>query len=204
MYLLEEACSVPRLKGLSKFRMLRLNRSYQNLLPAVRFNYDFSTTKHLRFDYETSVQEPTIQQLQPVIDNSDPLNLYVGNPQLRPAYSQSWRVNFTTFDPTSFISFFAFVDVDYTSNAITNAQQISPDFVRTTMPVNVDNNMSVNGNATFSFPIPKLKSRLSVGGNYRDQKSINLLNEEASTINQQTAGGTVRYNFTYKEIFDLD
>lgn len=192
------------LQGHLEIQDVRINRSYQNLLPTVRFNYDFSSTKHLRFDYETSVQEPTIQQLQPVVDNSDPLNLYVGNPQLRPAYSQSWRVNFTTFNPTSFISFFAFIDVDYTSNAITNAQQISPEFVRTTIPVNVDNNKSVNGNATFSFPIPKLKSRLSVSGNYRDQRSINLLNEEPNAIDQQTAGGTVRYNFTFKEIFNLD
>jgi outer membrane receptor protein involved in Fe transport len=191
------------LQGLLKIQDVEIERSYQNLLPAVRFNYDFSTTRHLRFDYETSVQEPTIQQLQPVVDNSDPLNLYVGNPQLRPAYAQSWRLNFTTFDPTSFVSFFTFVDVDYTTNAITNAQQVSADFVRTTIPVNVDNNMSVRGNATFGFPIPKLKSRISVGGNYRNQKSINLLNEEASTINQQTAGGEIRYNFTYKEIFDL-
>jgi outer membrane receptor protein involved in Fe transport len=191
------------LQGFLKIQDVEIERSYQNLLPAVRFNYDFSTTKHLRFDYETSVQEPTIQQLQPVVDNSDPLNLYVGNPQLRPAYAQSWRLNFTTFDPTSFVSFFTFVDVDYTTNAITNAQQVSADFVRTTIPVNVDNNMSVRGNATVGFPIPKLKSRISVGGNYRNQKSINLLNEEASTINQQTAGGEIRYNFTYKEIFDL-
>ncbi|MFZ6013718.1 MAG: outer membrane beta-barrel protein, partial [Bacteroidota bacterium] len=191
------------LKGDLKIQDVQIDRSYQNMLPSVRFNYDFSNSKHLRIDYETSVQEPSIQQLQPVVDNSDPLNLYVGNPNLRPAYSQSWRVHFMTFNPMTFISFFSFMDIDYTTNAITNAQNIDDQLVRTTMPVNVNNNLSVRGDATFAFPISKIKSRFSIGTNYRNQRSINLLNDTQNTITQQTAGTTVRYSYRYKEIFDL-
>ena len=192
------------LSGDLKLADVQINRSYENLLPTVRFNYDFSTSKHFRFDYETSVQEPTIQQLQPVVDNSDPANLYVGNPNLRPAYSQSWNASFNMFNPMNFLSFFSFIDVDYTTNAITNAQNTDlATLVTTTRPQNVSNNMNVNGSATFSFPINKIKSRLSFSGNYRNLRSVNLLNEQANTINQQTAGGTVRYNFRYKEIFDV-
>ncbi len=180
-----------------------IDRSYQNILPAVRFNYDFSNSKHLSFDYETSMQEPGIQELQPVIDNSDPLNIYVGNPSLRPAYSQSWRLNFNTFNPMNFMSFFAFLDVDHTTNAITNARSIDSEFVATMTPVNVSNNMSVVSSANLSFPINKIKSRFTLGGNFRNQKSINLLNEVSSTINQQSAGATFRYSYRYKEIFDV-
>jgi hypothetical protein len=191
------------LEGLLELQNVPINNDFQNFLPVFRFNYDFSTSKHLRFDYETTVQEPTIQQLQPVVDNSDPLNVYVGNPQLRPAYSQSWRMNFTTFNPMNFISFFAFVDVDYTSNAITNARNITEEGISTSSPVNVDNNTNTMANATFSFPINKIKSRFSIGGNFRNMESINLLNEIESTINQQSAGGTFRYSYRYKETFDL-
>jgi hypothetical protein len=182
----------------------KIDRPYQNVLPTFRFNYDFSNTKHVRFDYETSVQEPSIQQLQPVIDNRDVMNIYEGNPQLRPAYSQSWRASFTTFNPMSFLSFFSFLDVDYTTNAITNSRSTNPlTGVNYTKPVNVDNNMSVNGNATLSFPINKIKSRISVGGNYRNLRSINIIDEQPNTINQQTAGGNIRYSYRYKEIFDF-
>jgi hypothetical protein len=149
------------------------------------------------------VQEPSIQQLQPVVDNSDPLNIYVGNPALRPAYSQSWRVNFTTFNPVNFMSFFAFADVAYITNAITNARTITEQFVSITKPVNVSDNMNMSGNATVSFPVNKIKSRFSVGGNYRNQRSINLLNDRESTINQQTAGGSLRYSYRYKEVIDF-
>ncbi|MCK6617084.1 MAG: TonB-dependent receptor family protein [Cyclobacteriaceae bacterium] len=180
-----------------------ISRTFSNVLPVVRFNYNFSGTKHLNFDYETSVQEPTIQQLQPVIDNTDPLNIYVGNPGLRPAYNQSWRVNFTTFDPVSFVSFFAFVDVDYTTNAITNAQFINDQLVRTTVPVNVSGNFRAMGNASFSFQAKKINSRFTIGTNVRNLHTISILNDTENEINQWTKGGNFRYSYRYKEVVDL-
>jgi hypothetical protein len=181
-----------------------ISRSFQNVLPALRFNYDFSDTRHLRFDYETSVQEPSIQQLQPVVDNSDPLNLYVGNPGLRPAYSQSWRLNFMTFDPATFVNFFTFVDLDYTTNAIVNAQMVSEQLIRTTRPVNVSSSVRLNSNANVGFPITKLKSRFSFNANYRNEKSLALLNDLENEIDQQTIGGTIRYTYRYKEIWEFN
>lgn len=179
------------------------SRTFTNLLPSARFNYNFSNTKHLRFDYETSVREPNIQQLQPVVDNSDPLNIYIGNPNLRPSYSQSWRLHFNSFSPVTFMSFFAFADVDYTSNAIINAQNIDERFVRTITPVNVDHNLRINTNVNVGIPVKKLGSRFSVTGNFRNVNNIAILNDHENDITQQTAGGTVRYTYQYEEIFDL-
>lgn len=192
-----------QLKGDLRIQDVQIDRSYNNFIPAVHFNYDFSNTKHLRFDYETTVQEPTIQQLQPVVDNRDQLNPYVGNPNLRPAYQQSWRAQFTTFDPGTFISFFLFADVDYTTNAIVDAIS-NENFVRTTKPVNVPSNTNINTNATFSFPLNAIKSRFNLTATWREQRGVNLLDDMSYDIVQQTRGGNVRYNFHYKEIFNLD
>ncbi len=191
------------LRGNLNLQSVGIDRDFENFLPSLRFDYNFTSTRRLGFDYETSVQEPDIQQLQPIIDNSDPLNLYVGNPELRPAYTQSWRLDFTTFDPGSFISFFAFMDVQYITNAITNAQTIDERLVRTVTPVNVDDNMRINGNVTFSFPVNAIKSRFSLSGNFRNMRTVNLLNAVATSINQQVAGGTLRYSFRHAEVFDL-
>ena len=190
------------LAGNLELHDVTINRSFSNFLPVARFNYDFSGNRHLRFDYETSVQEPTIQQLQPVVDNRDPLNPYRGNPALRPAYQQSWRLNFTSFDPGTFIGFFAFLDIDYITDAITNAVN-NDKFVRTTMPVNVKDNISVNGDATFTFPISKLKSRVNISANLREQHGINVIDEAQYTIQQRTVGSNLRYNYHYKDIFDM-
>ncbi len=181
-----------------------IQKSYRNILPVARFNFDFSSNRHLRLDYETSVQEPTIQQLQPVVDNSDPLNLAVGNPALRPAYAQNWRLHFNTFDPANFMSFFAFADATYTTNAITTSQTFTEQQVRISKPVNVGNSFRLNGNATFSFPIQKLSSRFGITATGTHQTGINVLNDQESNIAQNTIGGTLRYNFRYKELIDAN
>ncbi|HYI75985.1 MAG TPA: outer membrane beta-barrel protein, partial [Chryseolinea sp.] len=190
------------LTGNLQIHDVAISQSFRNFLPVARFNYNFSTSRHLRFDYETSVQEPTIQQLQPVVDNRDPLNPYRGNPALRPSYQQSWRVNFTSFDPGTFIGFFAFLDVDYTTNAITDAVN-NDNFVRTTMPVNVQDNMRVNGDATFSFPVNKIKSRVNMSANIRDEYGSNVIDEGEYNIHQRTVSSTLRYSYRYKDVFDV-
>lgn len=180
-----------------------VSRSYQNFLPVMRFNYDFSDTRHLEFEYETSVQEPTIQQLQPVVDNSDPLNLYVGNPNLRPAYEHRAEVRTNIFNPATFINFFAYVQGTYTRNAITNAQSYTERQERITMPVNVKDNKRLTGNASFGFPIEKITSRISVTGNTTHQVSANVIDETESNITQTAFSGRLRYDYHYKDIFDL-
>jgi len=192
------------LDGELKLLNTAISKSYQNILPVARFNYDFSMSKHFRLDYETSVQEPTVQQLQPVVDNSDPLNLSTGNPNLRPAYAHDWRLNFMTFNPTNFSSFFVFVDATYTRNAINTSQTFTEQQVRISKPVNVSQNTRVTGNATYSFALTKLKSRVGVTAMATRQNGVNVVNDVESDIAQNTLGGTLRYNFRYNEIFDID
>ncbi|MBX2964501.1 MAG: outer membrane beta-barrel protein [Cyclobacteriaceae bacterium] len=192
------------LKGELLLHDVMINRTFKNLLPVARFNYDFSSVKHLRLDYETNMQEPGVQQLQPIVDNSDPLNISVGNPDLKPAYVHRVTANYTAFNPVKFMNLFAFVNASYINNAITNSQSVNDSLVRTTKPVNVDRAMSLSANINAGFPISKLKSRFNIGPTASLSESINILNEQENNVRQQTVGGTARYNFTFKDILILD
>ena len=191
-----------QLRGYLHLHNTAIAKAFSNLLPVARFNYDFSRTTHLNFDYETSIQEPTIQQLQPVVDNSDPSNPYKGNPSLRPAYQQSWRLHFNTFDPGKMVGLFAFVDVDYTTDAITNAV-FTENFIRTTSPVNVSDNLRMRSDITITFPLANLKNRLSITGNMLEQRGPSVLDELEYDIVQRNIGGRLRYDYRYEEIFDF-
>lgn len=181
-----------------------IDRTFENFLPVAHFNYDFSSFKHLRLDYETSMNEPSIQQLQPVVDNSDPLNITTGNPELKPSYQHRLATNFTTFDPAKSINFFGFITATYTKNSIVSSQTVTPSLVRITKPVNVADNINLNANFNFGFPVKKLKSRFNVGPMASYQRGINVLNDQASYTWQQTLGGTARYNFTFNDILTFD
>lgn len=186
-------------------REVDIYRSFQNILPVARLNYDFSTLKHFRLEYETSMQEPTIQQLQPVIDNTtNQINQSVGNPELKPGYNHRMNANFNIFDPAKGMSFFAFANATYTSNAISYSQTIHPDLSTLTMPVNVRNASNVSLNMNFGFPFRKVFSRFNIGPTARQSNNRVLLNEEEVASKQRTLGGNARYNFTFKDFFTLD
>ena len=193
-----------QLNGNLILKNTRIDRSFQAVLPIIHFNYDYSNFKHLRIDYTTSMQAPTIQQLQPIVNNSDQLNQSTGNPLLKPAYVQQLRSNFTYFDPARFMNFFAFINGNYTTNAIVNSQTTTARLVRITKPVNVRNSMSLSGNINLGIPVKALNSRFNFGPSYSISSSINLTNEVENIVRQQTLGGTARYNYSLKEILIVD
>ncbi|MBM3177374.1 MAG: TonB-dependent receptor family protein [Bacteroidetes bacterium] len=181
-----------------------IRRTFSNVMPVARFNYDFSSSRRLRFEYETNLREPSLQQLQPVIDNTDPLNISIGNPKLKPAYAHNLSLNFNSFNPSKFLNFFAFINATYQTNAITVSQKVDQRLVRTSIPVNVRDNLNVSSNLNLGFPIRKIYSRFNFGPTSTYFRSINVLNGKESQVFQQTLGGNVRYNFSYKEFINLD
>ncbi|HEY8937466.1 MAG TPA: TonB-dependent receptor [Cyclobacteriaceae bacterium] len=192
------------LRGDLVYKEVNINRTFKTVLPVTRLNYDFASTRHLRFEYEASMKEPTIQQLSPVIDNSDPLNISEGNPNIKPAYAHAFRLNYTQFDPSRFIGFFGFINSTYTTNAISTEQDVNTEtLARTSKPVNVKDNFTVSGNFNLGFPVAKLNSRFSVGPSSGYTKAINLLNGLDNISKQYTWGGIVRYDYTLKEILTL-
>jgi hypothetical protein len=176
---------------------------FENILPSLRFNYSFSNTKNLGFNYMTSITEPTIEQLQPVINNADPLNIYVGNPELRPAFLHNWMINYNSFDIGKFISLFANANINYTQNAIVNSQSIDERQVRTITPVNVKESIMANGNINFGFPIKPLNSRFNFGPNLMYNQGLNLINDVEDVIKISNLGGNVRYDYNWKEFVNI-
>lgn len=182
----------------------KINRTFQNWVPSLRFNYKFTNTKNINIDYDADVQEPNISQLQPVVDNSDPLNISEGNPNLVPATAHNIRANFITFSPVSFVNFFLLGSATYTENAITTAQTFNAEGVRVTKPVNVKGNTRINANFAVGFPVNKIKSRFNISANISEQFGLNVINNNETDIRTNSIGGTVRYNFAYKEFINLD
>src|SRR5690606_22014349 len=56
---------------------------YYNFFPRGNINYKFNSYTNLRLSYNGSTRQPTIEQLQPLVNNEDPLNIVIGNPDLK-------------------------------------------------------------------------------------------------------------------------
>lgn len=89
-----------------------------NFAPYMRMRYKFSKHRSLQANYRGRSSQPSMSQLQPVDDISDPLNIKRGNPDLDPSFSHSLNVRFQDFNPEAQRSIMLMADFSFTQNAI--------------------------------------------------------------------------------------
>ena len=179
-----------------------IQRSFTRVLPSAFFNYDLNTTRHFNLNYNTSFREPSLEQLQPTLDNSNPLDLYIGNPELRPEYAHNLAASFMDFDQFNMSSFFVSINSTYTHNRITNAATIDSLFRRLTQPVNVKNDYIVNANASYSTPLRPLKINLNTRLNDTYNRGILFVNDLENITNRWLNTLEVSFDNRRKEKID--
>ena len=133
-----------------------ISNGYTHMLGNVDLKWEVKDGQFFGASYRTSTREPSLNQLQPFVDNRDPINVYVGNPDLEPSYSHGLSTNYRFFDQFSFVNFSTRAGFDYTRNPIANSRVFDDRGFQTVSPINTDASWSVNGNANFGTPIRKL------------------------------------------------
>lgn len=152
-----------------------VNTGFPFLLPSLQWRYELGQAHFVRLEYRTSTAEPSLEELQPVLNNSDPLNLYIGDPNLRPEYTHRLRINYLNFDQFTFSSLFANVTATYTTNDITTLRAIDRTQTQLSQPVNVPYNLTVRGFASYSTPIRPLASRVRFNTNLTAQRGFAVI-----------------------------
>ena len=161
-----------------------VRRAFTRVLPNAFFDYDFATSRHLSLEYTTNLQEPSLEQLQPAVDNSDPLNVYTGNPNLRPEYGHTLGANLMLFDQFTMTSFFASLNTTYTQNRITNASSVDSLFRRFIQPVNVERDVNLNAYISYARPLRFIKSNLNMSLNSTNNRGILFVNEQRNNTDR--------------------
>lgn len=146
-------------------------QSFQYLFPSLMVKY-----KDLQLDYNPSVQEVNAQYLQPVANNTNPLFVQYGNPNLRPTENHQLSLNLYKYNMKSGLSYNIYSYGTLQNNGVVFAREIDADGVQTSTPVNVngfwDAYVGLNINKSFKFS----KNQFSLGGgmygNYNKRKMI--------------------------------
>ena len=103
-----------------------LTRNVVNFAPYLRYRLRFTKTRSLNMYYRGRSSQPSLTQLQPVADYSDPLRVVVGNPGLDPTFTHSLRLRFNDFNPRSQRSFMVMADGQVTQNSIVSHTTYNP------------------------------------------------------------------------------
>ena len=126
-----------------------------NWAPQAMLHYDFSDNSNVRLYYNGRSNQPSTSQLMPVPDNSDPLNISLGNPYLQPYFNHNIRARIGYTNKKTFTSVNANIRGTITDNALTNAQWYDKSGVKYSIPVNGPAKTSLNTNIFFNTPFGK-------------------------------------------------
>ncbi len=191
------------LNGILQSQESPINQDYIYFLPSLTWNYDIGTSKSLRVRYHTSINEPDIDQLQPLVDNSDPLNIYIGNPDLRPAYRHNLNINFNSFSQFSNVGFFARANARYTKNNITNTRRVDRFFVQTTTPVNTDYAFNSSLYFNLNAPLRFIRQRISLSNNLMFSDNILFVNSTENKVKRVNDRISLALDNMKKDVADL-
>ena len=124
-----------------------------NVAPYLWYRWRMSERKSLNVDYNGRSSQPSMTQLQPVADMSNPLNIVIGNPDLKPTFSHNLRLRFHNFNPEAQRSIMAMMDASLTQNSIISRTDFNNETGgRTTTYENVNGVWSIRGMNMISFP----------------------------------------------------
>ena len=156
--------------NLSTGKKLELN--VNNILPLASFNYRISQGSNFSVNYNSSSQQPELQQMQPVQDNTDPNRISTGNPNLKPTFNNNVSLNYYFYKGISDINFWSGGNYGNTNNQISYTTFYDSIGRAVTQPVNINGNY--NANVWFGGGFPLFKKFFKVYYNFNGNFSNNV------------------------------
>lgn len=183
----------------------QINRTFQNVLPTASWRYSLSEKKNLRIVYRTSTNAPSVDQLQDVVNNTNPLQLSVGNAELKQDFQHNMFARYSSTHEKNNATFFAMLGGSATQRYIGSSTLVAlkdtlADGIflnkgsQLTRPVNLDGYISLRSFVSYGLPITKLKTNLNFNANANFNRTPGMLNGQVNYANSPVVGGGI--NFT--------
>lgn len=180
-----------------------LQKSLVNIFPTASLNIDVKRNLKLHFDYNRNIQPPGAAQLQPVPDNSNPLFLQLGNPDLKPATQDYFNLNIRSFNPVTLLS------LNFSASTGLLRNQVVTDIRTDSIGRQVSRPINVNGAHFLSFyagagiPVKKLKTSVNTSTSLSLNKDMSINNGILTPTDKMVLRQSLSFNYTHRELFDL-
>lgn len=185
-------------------RLYTYNYGRLNIFPTLRINYKFDQFSRLSFTYNGSTRQPSISQLQPVQDNTNPLSLSIGNPNLKIGYSQNINANYFNYKVISGRSIYAGFNFNNTFNNISLSRYVDELGRTISQYININGgyNGTLWGGLFAKIPKTNVNGKLNVSGNFNH--TPNVINTVRSVTNTLSLTLTPGINYALDEKLYLD
>ena len=168
-------------------------RDFSNLLPSLILNYKTDRGTSIRLRYRTGTDEPSVNQLQNVIDSTNPLNLSMGNPNLGQSFTNTFFMNISRVNMEKSKTFFVFLNASFTENFIgtetfvaledtlINQEVLLKRGGQLTIPANLSGRWNSRFFLTYGSPVLALKSHFNLNTSVSYNKTPGIINNQISS-----------------------
>ncbi|MBX2921416.1 MAG: TonB-dependent receptor [Chitinophagaceae bacterium] len=165
------------------------NYNRVNLFPKANFSYNIKPQTRIGMGYNGRTQQPTLQQIQPVAENNDPLNIFIGNPQLDRAFNHNLFVYFNDYKVLKSRGFNINGNLNIIDNTITTSSMVDTLGRREYKSVNTGATYNYRTYMGYGIRFASIKTSLNVNLNTNGGKNINFINGEKNITNNQSYSG---------------
>ena len=179
-------------------------RTVTNFTPTLDFRWKRSEVSQLRVNYFANINQPQMSDLLEIVDDSDPLNIKVGNAGLKPSFTQNLRFFYNNYVQAHQRSIATWAGLSTTSNAISNKVTLDTSSgARVTRPENIDGNWNAYAGLVFNTALDSaayfnINSFTNTGYNhYVGYASVNSMSESQKSVTK-SVNINQRLAFSYR------
>ncbi|TWI94851.1 outer membrane beta-barrel protein [Mucilaginibacter frigoritolerans] len=180
-------------------------RNFVDWSPQASYQYRFSQQSNFNVNYNGKTTQPTVDQIQPLLVNTDPLNLIIGNPALKPSFTNNIRLAYNSYKVLSDEYLGVYGNYSFTSSPIVNSTVTDSVGKSTTQYINL-NKIPFNYYLNIYYARKLSSTGINIGFTLNDQgsRTYNLSNGEINAITSTTYSGSLRVQKYVQKKYDFN
>lgn len=197
--------SAVRFSQADEYTDIKYRRNFTNWNPEANYQYRFSQQKSFRLSYNGNTTQPNINQIQPVRVNTDPLNVSLGNPDLKPSFTNRFNVNYNSYKVLSGQSVWINGSYSFTIDPIVNNTVTDSAGKNTYQSFNLHGRNSSNFyfSTYLDRKIQKIDLNVGLNASVNGNTYFNLINDVLNTTKSYNYSGGLRVSKYKQKKYDF-
>ncbi|MBO9571154.1 MAG: outer membrane beta-barrel protein, partial [Chitinophagaceae bacterium] len=173
------------------------NQQMTNFFPRAQVMYMIDKRKMIHINYQGGTEQPTVEQLQPAPDYSNPLLIKRGNPDLKQSFRNEINVSYRTFRSENSSSLSAGIVINTFANQIMSSIITDERGIQVQQYLNTDGNYNIMANGLYSFPLSKTnrKANAAIGTNLGIGHSVSFVNGVENNTSSFIGNQSLKINY---------